>query len=817
MGYRYSNHIEFQNVLQSGLAFSTGPIAIRGAYTLDGDTITNIRNFLINSIDIHWGKAYLPNFDATINTTGDLLSLIDNIPQYTRNIIGDDLNDLQEQISEKISEQEALNTFAKISDLNDLINLDLSEYAKLEDIPSSLSSFSDAKNYATKIWVYENITPLAGKSAYDIAVDNGFSGSQSEWLETLQGPQGIAGPPGQRGMSAYEVAINNGSFNGTINEWLESLKGQKGDPGKGTIIKGSLPTLNELNTTYPNGDGNNAYVIDGYLYGWDNETSTWTPLFQIKGEKGNDGKNGEGTIIKGIYSSLYDLTSMFPNGDGNNAYVIDGYLYVWDVDESLWKSLFKIKGEDGSNGESIYEIDLKYNYFDGTEQEWLEHWKELLKGEQGEKGEPGKDGRGLNISGAYDTIEELTEEHPLQTDADEVYLVDGYLTRWNSTLLKWEQTNYRIIGEPGKDGLSAYQLAVVNGFEGNLNDWLDSLKGEDGKNAYQLALDNGFSGSQQEWLDSLKADAVNAEEVQEIVNGIIEDSLSDIDDKIQQKIDELDTNNFATKTDLENYVTISGSTNFVTPENAETKLATLLEKYQVSGTYLTKDEGDEYYQPKGDYLTGASLENYVTSGALNTLLEKYQVSGTYLTKDEGDEYYQPKGDYLTGASLENYVTSGTLKTLLEKYQVSGTYLTKDEGDEYYQPKGDYLTGASEGDEYYQPKGDYLTGASLENYVTSGALNALLEKYVLSGSVYTITQSDNRYLTGSALNGYATESYVTSKINEIQVSGGGGEINIIEEISVNNTTINPINKKVNIDIPTKLSDLQNDIFIWRTIN
>ena len=32
------------------------------------------------------------------------------------------------------------------------------------------------------------------------------------------------------------------------------------------------------------------------------------------------------------------------------------------------------------------------------------------------------------------------------------------------------------------------------------------LHGKDGKSAYQIALDNGFVGTEQEWLDSLKGD-----------------------------------------------------------------------------------------------------------------------------------------------------------------------------------------------------------------------------------------------------------------------------------------------------------------------
>lgn len=41
-----------------------------------------------------------------------------------------------------------------------------------------------------------------GKSAYQAAVDNGFEGSEEEWLESLKGPQGeqgIQGPQGEKG------------------------------------------------------------------------------------------------------------------------------------------------------------------------------------------------------------------------------------------------------------------------------------------------------------------------------------------------------------------------------------------------------------------------------------------------------------------------------------------------------------------------------------------------------------------------------------------------------------------------------------------
>lgn len=53
----------------------------------------------------------------------------------------------------------------------------------------------------------------------------------------IPGPQG---EPGENGLSAYEIAIENG-FIGTVEEWLESLQGEtgpKGDPGTGYLATG---------------------------------------------------------------------------------------------------------------------------------------------------------------------------------------------------------------------------------------------------------------------------------------------------------------------------------------------------------------------------------------------------------------------------------------------------------------------------------------------------------------------------------------------------------------------------------------------------
>ncbi|SIS19932.1 hypothetical protein [Bacillus velezensis] len=59
-----------------------------------------------------------------------------------------------------------------------------------------------------------NVSIVTGKSAYDIAVDNGFSGTVEEWLASLKGEKGstgakgATGAAGKDGKSAYELAFN---------------------------------------------------------------------------------------------------------------------------------------------------------------------------------------------------------------------------------------------------------------------------------------------------------------------------------------------------------------------------------------------------------------------------------------------------------------------------------------------------------------------------------------------------------------------------------------------------------------------------------
>ncbi len=83
-----------------------------------------------------------------------------------------------------------------------------------------------------------------GLSAYQVAVNNGFVGTEQQWLISLIGASGT------NGLSAYQVAVNNG-FVGNEQQWLASLQGAQGIQGPAGPIgnsnsSGYFLSVNEL-------------------------------------------------------------------------------------------------------------------------------------------------------------------------------------------------------------------------------------------------------------------------------------------------------------------------------------------------------------------------------------------------------------------------------------------------------------------------------------------------------------------------------------------------------------------------------------------
>lgn len=127
-----------------------------------------------------------------------------------------------------------------------------------------------------------------GLSAYEIAQEAGFTGTEAEWLASLVGTpgqdgiDGDQGVPGINGRSAYELAVESG-FEGNLEDWLASLVGPKGQ------------------------DGKSAYELAVGL-GFEGDEATW--ILSLKGDKGEPGLKGEDGVdgIDGVTQNATTIT-----------------------------------------------------------------------------------------------------------------------------------------------------------------------------------------------------------------------------------------------------------------------------------------------------------------------------------------------------------------------------------------------------------------------------------------------------------------------------------------------------------------------------
>lgn len=100
--------------------------------------------------------------------------------------------------------------------------------------------------------------------ATDEDIDAMFDGSyEGEENETPEGGGDFpSGEPGADGKSAYEIAVEHG-FEGTEEEWLESLKGEKGDPGEqGEKGEKGEPGVSPIILAHPVEGGHHVEVAD---------------------------------------------------------------------------------------------------------------------------------------------------------------------------------------------------------------------------------------------------------------------------------------------------------------------------------------------------------------------------------------------------------------------------------------------------------------------------------------------------------------------------------------------------------------------------
>lgn len=270
-------------------------------------------------------------------------------------------------------------------------------------------------------------TGATGKSAYEIAVDNGFIGTEEEWLLTITGPQGEVGPQGATGSQGIQ------GIQGVKGD--TGLQGPKGDTGDAGVqgIQGVQGLKGDTGATGPQGtngtdgdDGLSAYqvaVANGFI---GTEPQWLESLVGPTGATGPSGTNGiDGKTVR--------------NGSGtpSSGLGVDGDFYI-DVSANTiygpkttgaWGTSTSLVGPTGATGPAGATGDTGATGPQGIQG---------VQGPQGDLGPAGADGA-PGADGA-------------QGDP----------------------------GPAGADGASAYEVAVANGFVGNEAAWLAGLVGPTG-------------------------------------------------------------------------------------------------------------------------------------------------------------------------------------------------------------------------------------------------------------------------------------------------------------------------------------------------
>lgn len=189
---------------------------------------------------------------------------------------------------------------------------------------------------------------LVGKNNYQLAVDAGFKGTLQDWLNTITHE------------NAYELAVENG-FTGTLTDWLFSLNGTDG--------------WTPLYATVEYNDGIYLQIID-----WIGGSSTKPPVGGYMGEEGFVYEISEATNFRGLrgfkaWTPVYAIEEIsdsaylkivdWVDGEGTKP-TTTGYVSSTGI-VATPDTAIDIRGYEGL---SAYDVATKNN-FSGTEEEWL--------------------------------------------------------------------------------------------------------------------------------------------------------------------------------------------------------------------------------------------------------------------------------------------------------------------------------------------------------------------------------------------------------------------------------------------------------------
>ena len=131
-------------------------------------------------------------------------------------------------------------------------------------VPEFTTHESTYKEFA---FYFKDHIVVKTKTAYDIAVDNGFTGTEEEWVKSIKGEPGEKGDTGEQGIQGIQGERGPQGIQGekgdTGEQGIQGEKGEKGDKGdKGDSVLASpkIYTRDEYNQLATK-DNNTLYFI----------------------------------------------------------------------------------------------------------------------------------------------------------------------------------------------------------------------------------------------------------------------------------------------------------------------------------------------------------------------------------------------------------------------------------------------------------------------------------------------------------------------------------------------------------------------------
>lgn len=529
---------------------------------------------------------------------------------------------------------------------------------------------------------------IQGLSAYQVAVQHGFEGTEDEWLISLKGEKGETGPKGDKGDTGEKGATGERGPQGLQGErGLQGVQGEKGEPG----IQGPVGPKGEQG----------EQGIQG-IQGPQGEP----------GPQGPKGDTGSGLNIKGELDSESRLPQEGVSGD---AWLISGNLYVYvgengNVESNpKWSNVGSIQGPAGPQGP----VGSKGEQ--GEPGPKGEPGADGIPGAQGPKGDPGEKGEkgdpGSDASVTKQNVEAVLTGDITSHNHDSRYISKSNASTYTPTadyhpatkkyvddtvaavdvteqisgkadkIYVDSKLDTKVDKEEGK-GLSSAdftsaeksKLARLNGYVVNIADNMIPTT-DSGRITYSFKNEQtGSNGSTQSKVIEIPAATTSAAGLitAEGFNKLTELPTSE---EIDQKINTAIGSVYRVKGSVANYealpkdnVTIGDVYNLEdTGANYVATSSTpdwdkLSETVDLSG-YLTKTDAASTYQPKGNYLTSVP-EEYVTETELNA--KGYATTTQVNTKLDSSAYTAT--DVLSKVKTVDGIGSGLDADLLDGKQ-----------------------------------------------------------------------------------------------------------------------------------------------------